>query len=191
MGPMKILTGSLRGKRFSFKANPHLRPTADKVRKAIFDSLQGRLEGSRVLDLFSGTGALGFEALSLGAERVLFVEEDKRRSRSIEAALDSLDLTDRGRVMALDVLTAIQKLSQGGTEPFDIIFLDPPYQKGLAEKALNLLSRSDTLADNGFVILECGKREEFPQTLGNLNAVKTKLYGDTKIIFLRKGGSNA
>lgn len=185
---MKILTGELKGRLILFKTKPGVRPTADKVRKAIFDALQGRLEGSRVLDLFSGTGALGLEALSLGAGRALFVEEDGRQARSIQEALDSLDLADRGGVMAQDAVKAIHQLGQAA-EPFDLIFLDPPYGKGLAQKALTLLSGSAIVPDGGLVILECGKRENFPSTLGNLKRVKTKLHGDTKIIFyLREGG---
>ena len=87
---MKILTGALRGRKVLFKPNPNLRPTADKTRKAIFDMLQGGLEGAKVLDLFSGTGALGFEALSSGAEFVTFVESERAQALEIKKSLEKL-----------------------------------------------------------------------------------------------------
>ena len=92
---MKILTGALRGQRILFRPNPHLRPTADKARKAIFDMFQGAMEGKRVLDLFSGTGALGFEALSQGAAHVTFVEKNKVQCSEISANLERFHWTDQ------------------------------------------------------------------------------------------------
>lgn len=177
---MKILTGVLRGRPILFKANPHLRPTADKVRKAIFDMLQGQLEGKNVLDLFSGTGALGIEALSGGAERATFVEMDRRQCGKIRENLAALELDERSFVINLDAVAAIESFSRQG-EFFDLIFLDPPYEKEWGRRTLEALSSSKVLHEGTFIILECNKREEAQKQLGRLRCVKMKAYGDTKI----------
>ncbi|MBI2094649.1 MAG: RsmD family RNA methyltransferase, partial [Candidatus Omnitrophica bacterium] len=113
-----------------FKPNPHLRPTTDKTRKAIFDMLQGELQDKKVLDLFSGTGALGFEALSNGAAEAMFVEADAFQAREIRNNLGRLGLESRGIVRQEEVSRAIEKLGRDGAA-FDFIFIDPPYEKGL------------------------------------------------------------
>ena len=177
---MKILTGSLRGKTIQFKPNPHLRPTADKVRKAIFDMLQGQLEGKNVLDLFSGTGALGMEALSGGAERATFVETDAMQCGKLKENLAALGLDERSFVIRLDAVAAIESFSRQG-EFFDLIFLDPPYEKEWGKRTLEALSSSNVLHEGTFIISECNKREEIEKRLGRLRCVKTKAYGDTQI----------
>lgn len=183
---MKILTGALRGKPILFKPNPKLRPTSDKTRKAIFDMLQGGLEEKNVLDLFSGTGALGFEALSQGAARVTFVEMNRAQCDKIKENLIRLELTDRAQVVNLDAVAAVGSYSRQEST-FDLVFLDPPYEKGLAERALLAISRSSVLGAQGWVILECGRREELPDPAGGLRKMKTKTYGDTKVLFYQRG----
>lgn len=183
---MKILTGALRGKPILFKPNPRLRPTSDKTRKAIFDMLQGGLEEKNVLDLFSGTGSLGFEALSQGAARVTFVEMNRAQCDKIKENLVCLGLNGRAEVVNLDAVAAVGSFSRQKIY-FDLVFLDPPYEKGLAERALLEISRSSVLGAQGWVILECGKREELPDPAGGLRKMKTKTYGDTKVLFYQRG----
>ncbi|MGH7198214.1 MAG: 16S rRNA (guanine(966)-N(2))-methyltransferase RsmD [Candidatus Omnitrophota bacterium] len=183
---MKILTGTLRGKAISFRPNPKLRPTSDKVRKAIFDMLQGGLEDKNVLDLFSGTGAIGFEALSQGAARVTFVEMNKAQCDKIRENLIGLGLADRAQVVNLDAVAAVGSFSRRD-DHFDFIFLDPPYEKSLAERALTEISRSSLLDAQGWVILECGRREALPEEAGALKKVKMKRYGDTTVLFYQMG----
>ena len=158
---MKILTGYLRGRTILFKPNSHLRPTSDKTRKAIFDMLQGALENKRVLDLFSGTGALGLEALSQGAKHVTFVEQDVFQHRKIMKNLESLKLRFSATVSGDEALGWIER--EGPRQgPFDFVFLDPPYASDLALKTLESISRAQIVAPGGFVILECRKEEEVP-----------------------------
>src|SRR5262245_31330081 len=127
---MKILTGALRGRSILLRPNENMRPTTDLVRKAIFDTLQGAIEGKKVLDLFSGTGALGFEALSSGAREVLWVEQDGSQVRAIEKTLKSLEMEKSGKVIESDALSAVERLA-ARSEQFDLFFLDPPYHSGL------------------------------------------------------------
>ena len=181
---MKILTGSLRGQTISFKPNPHLRPTSDKTRKAIFDMLQGGLEGKIVLDLFSGTGALGFEALSSGAESVTFVEIEKTQNLTLEKNLAKLGLYEKGEVIVSDALKAIERFSKE-ERLFDLIFMDPPYEKGLGQKALTALSKSKILNENSLIVFECRESEVLPNI--DLKILKDKVYGDTRIVVYRRG----
>ena len=176
---MKILTGRLRGRAFLLRPNPHLRPTADKARKAICDMLCGGMEGKNVLDLFSGTGALGMEALSNGAERVTFVEADKNQLRRIEENLKILGLFEKARLIAGDALEVIPRLG----EYYDFIFSDPPYEKGWTEKTLHALSTERVWHEDTLVVTECHKKEKPPDPAGIFKVVKTKIYGDSKIIF--------
>ena len=144
--------------------------------------LQGALEDKSVLDLFSGTGALGFEALSQGAARVTFVEMQRAQCDKIKESLIHLGLTDRAEVANLDAVAAVGSFARRG-DVFDLIFLDPPYEKGLAARTLLEISRASLLDARGWVVLECGKRDELPAEVGALKKAKRKNYGDTTILF--------
>ncbi len=178
---MKILTGRLRGQKIEFKPNPHLRPTADKVRQAVFNMLQGGIEGKRVLDLYSGTGALGIEALSSGAETVVFVEKNAAQCRAIKRSLEFLKLSDHARVENSDAIRAVQRLA-GEALAFDLIFLDPPYEKGLALETLQAISKTSIFNEDCLVICETGEAEPIPEKIGPFHCVKNKQYGDTRIL---------
>ena len=153
---MKILTGNLRGQPIEFKKSPYLRPTSDKARQAIFNMLQGQVEGKNVLDLFSGTGALGIEALSQGAEKVTFVEKDKTCCRRLKDNLSALGLGDRSRVLLLEAVKAIREFSKDN-EYFDLIFLDPPYEKELVKSALEAIAASNIIHEGTMIICEARK----------------------------------
>ena len=181
---MKILTGRFRGRTLVFRPNPHLRPTADKARKAIFDMFQGQMEGKRVLDLFSGTGALGFEALSQNAGYVTFVEKNKAQCREILENLSRLQLTDQADVCCEDALEALDRL-HNSHEIFDFVFLDPPYDTPMAACSLERLARMKLVTKGGFVLVECRKKEDLPEVFGNLKMLRDKRYGQTKILIYR------
>jgi len=184
---VKILTGTLRGREISFKANTHLRPTADKVRKAIFDTLGDVIQGAKVLDLFSGTGALGLEALSGGAREAVFVEADKRQAAKIAEDLKMLRLEKKGRVLCLDALKAIQTLHRQG-ESFDLIFLDPPYNDGWERKTAEAVAAQPILSKRSWVVMESAAKDvASPAAFGHLAKLKEKNYGDTRLVFY--GGS--
>lgn len=179
---MKILTGYLKGRLIRLLPKESLRPTSDLVRKAVFDTLQGAFEGKRVLELFSGTGALGFEALSSGAREAIWVDSDDIQVEAIEKTISDLGLQDSGRVICLDVFRTLETLIRGG-QSFDLIFLDPPYHQGLGQKALKVISQSGLVQEGSILVLETHKTEDPPETVGRLQSVKTKKHGDTKITF--------
>ena len=188
---MKILTGTLRGQTILFKANRQLRPTTDKTRKAIFDILGGAVENTRVLDLYSGTGALGFEALSQGAAHVTFVEHDPSSCQKIRENLRRFKFEGSVELCQADVLDWVRR-HDGKTRvaPFDLILFDPPYQTGLAVETLLAVSQSGLLSGRGFLVLECRRKEDAPQETPLLHAIRQKRYGQTKVlIYAAKPGS--
>jgi len=203
---MRIISGKYKGRQI-IRGPLGIRPTQDKVRKALFDIL-GDIEGNSFLELFSGTGAVGLEAASHGAIEVVFVEKDQKCSQVIEANLSLLGYL-RYSVMALDSLIAIKELHKKNKQ-FDIIFLDPPYYKKevprnrseisdcsgsmagrenepLTKKTLQMLSCYDILTENGFIIVQHFKKDNLPDALGDLALFRQSRYGDTLLSFYRKG----
>ncbi len=178
---MKILTGTLKGREIIFKPNPHLRPTGDKVRKAIFDTLQNFIQEAVVLDLFSGTGALGLEALSAGASQAVFVEKDKRQAQRIRENLLSLGLLEKGFVLNRDAITALEDLNRKG-RVFDIVLVDAPYQKGWEAKLAGALDSFPVISRRSWVVMECSGKSLLPENMGPLVRKKEKVYGDTRVV---------
>ena len=147
---LRIIGGRHRGRKLRFPAGVEIRPTPDRVRETLFNWLQPRLEGARVLDLFAGSGALGLEALSRGAAQVTFVERDRRASSAIAQLLEEWRET-AGTVVSVD---ALAWLAGAGTPSFDIVFLDPPYDAELLGKAAGMLDAAGRLAPDARVYLE-------------------------------------
>lgn len=160
-----------------------IRPTQGKVRKALFDIL-GDIEGLSFLELFSGSGAVAFEAISRGAKEAVIVEQDSASLKVIKGNLSSLGCANCA-ILALDALKAIEQFCRRQKE-FDLIFLDPPYYQELSKKTLQRLGACDILAPNGFVIVQHFKRDELPKEAGNLRLIKESSYGDTILSFYRQ-----
>ena len=176
---MKILTGKFRGKNFYMPAN--VRPSQNILRKAIFDILGHDLEGLRVLELFAGSGAVGLEALSLGAKEAVFVDHDPKCIEVIEKNVNLLfpegyDSDQEWEIAPTDAFLAIKQLSNKNSK-FDIIFLDPPYLKELAKKILNLLLAYDIVHANSFLVVQHDIRELLPDISQKFNLIKRKNYG--------------
>ena len=178
---MRITTGKYKGRNIAMPKG--IRPTQDKVRKAIFDIL-GDIEGLSFLELYAGSGAVGFEALSRGAKEAIFVENDRERIEAIKENLSVMGISGY-QLIRLDSLEAIKKLSLKN-DKFDIIFLDPPYYQDLSKKTLKRLSNCDILSDTGFIIVQHFKKDNLPETLGDLVLFKQARYGDTRLSFYRK-----
>ena len=179
---MKILSGVLKGRRLTFSKNPHLRPTSDKVRQAIFNILRGKTENAKVLDLFAGTGALGIEALSNGAGFVQFVEVHPAQASEIRCHLTKLGLETRAQVMTLDAIGAVKRFSKN-KEKFDLIFLDPPYGDSLLLlSTLESILRTGIAGIHTLLLIECNTPERSYEMLSSLRVLKEKIYGDTKLV---------
>jgi 16S rRNA (guanine966-N2)-methyltransferase len=181
---MRIAAGRFRGRPLTVPSDNAIRPTSDRVRAAIFDLLahgppRRDLSGLRVLDLFAGTGALGFEALSRGAASCLFVDEDAAARGLIRTTVDALGLTGETRVFRRDA-TALG--DAGKFADFDLIFLDPPYGRGLGERALRSALAGGWIAADATVVLE-ERRDAEVHLPPPLTEVDRRTWGDTQVLF--------
>lgn len=170
---MRIITGSARGARLMTPKGLTTRPTADRVKEAVFSILGEKVRDRHVLDLFAGSGALGLEALSRGAASCTFV--DTRTGDLIEKNAQHTHLSDRSHIVSGDVLAYLARCVRAGSS-FDLIFSDPPYKKGLSEAVLRALSGNEILAHDGILLLEHGK-EEGPFEAEELSLVLNRSYG--------------
>lgn len=178
---MKITGGQAKGRSIAYPKSSGLRPSASKVRQALFNILANRIEGADFLDLFAGTGIIGLEALSRGVHSLVAVEEDRKLVRAIEHSLCSLGLN--GRVIAGDACAVLKSLEGRG---FDIIFADPPYHSRLATKVLQKVERYDLLNNSGVFMIEHIKGYSFPSDIDRLILTDRRDYGQTSISFFSK-----
>lgn len=160
------------------------RPTADRVREALFDILGPRVAGAEVLDLFAGSGAVGIEALSRGAARAVFVERDHAAVAALRQNLDRLGLAPRARVIVRDVEAALRGLARRGAR-FDLVFLDPPYAGDLAARTLAGLGDGAHLAADGLVVAQHRTKGALPEVEGLLRRLRTRRFGETSLTFFK------
>lgn len=180
---MRVIAGRFRGAAIRVPRGEKVRPTYDRVRESVFSILEPRLEGSRVLDLFAGSGSLGIESASRGAAAVTFVETDAGVMSVLSGNVARLGLADVASLIRADALSALRGALPGG--PFDVVFVDPPYSSGLAVLSLELLSVSRHLAENGLVVVERDAGRELPEAAGRLEKFRTRRYGSTAVDFYR------
>lgn len=176
---MRVIAGTAKGHRLEAPPGKGTRPTSDRVREALFSSLQPRLRGARVVDLYAGSGALGIEALSRGADVVTFVERSKPVQRVIRQNLDHTGFADRADVLVREVRQALRDGPPGA--PFDIALLDPPYatDRHELEELLELLV--PLLTPDAIVVLERPTRSSAPTWPAGLNPGRVRRYGDTSL----------
>lgn len=184
---MRVIAGSARSLPLKTVKGMNTRPTTDRIKETLFNMIAPRIPGARFLDLFSGSGAIGIEALSRGAESAVLVEKDRAACECIRENLRFTRLQDRARLLSTDVLTALNRLREEGAA-FDIIFMDPPYDTGLDLKALQLLSDSPLITPETLIIVEAsiGAEPELYET-GELKLVRQKRYKTNQHLFLQKG----
>ena len=179
---MRVITGSARGVRLKTPDGLKTRPTADRVKEAVFSVIQFDIPGARFLDLFAGTGQMGIEALSRGAKSAVFVDEWKTACALVRENLKLTRLADQAKVINLDYLSYLKTCK----ETFDIVFLDPPYAEIFLENALNKISEIDILSDRGIIICERPAEKQLDLEIPGLQRTKDYKYGQTWITIFRK-----
>ena len=185
---LRVTGGRLRGRGLGSPRGSLVRPTSSRVRESLFSILGQDLSALHVLDLFAGVGTLGLEAGSRGAASVTFVEKDRRHAEWIERNSSMLDDEVECRVMRMDVGRGL-RLLQGQGDRFDLVFLDPPYEQGLALQTLERLAEplEPVLGDGARVVVETAHRETLPLAMGRLVLDgKERTYGSTKLTLYRQ-----
>ncbi len=180
---MRIITGTSKGRRLATPKSHAIRPTSDRVKESIFNILGKGVEGKVVLDLFAGTGNLGIEALSRGAKKAFFVEKGRQALRLIQRNLSQCGMSERSEILSMDVGRAIGILNQRGGS-FDLILMDPPYEKGLIQKTLIKLHSNRIYHEDSILLIEHDRREPIPQTVEGWRLIRQQGIGDTLISFL-------
>ena len=181
---MRVTGGSLKGRKLAPLRGMKIRPTTDYLREAVFNILAREVEDAVVLDLFAGTGSLGIEALSRGAQRAVFVDKSPQAIKALRRNVETCALEERSRILKRDILRGPGFLKSIG-ETFDLVFVDPPYEKGFAEQTLRLLGRSSKISTEAFIVVEHSSREILPEKIARLILHDERRHGKTLVSFYR------
>ena len=181
---MRVISGIHKSKPLESIEGRNTRPTMDKVKEGIFNSLHD--VSGLGLDLFAGSGALGIEALSRGMDKVIFVDQNFKAVKVIKRNLDHLNIASQAEVYKNNAERALKALAKREIQ-FDVIFLDPPYEKGLIDDALEQIAKFNLLKENGIIVCEFNHKEDIDYTA--FEAIKRYHYGLTDTLLLKKGVS--
>jgi len=182
---MRIIAGQFKGRHLKATPPQGTRPTSDKLRETLFNILGESVRGCTFLDGCAGVGAIGIEAISRGAEAVIFVDQSRKAARMIRENLEALDIKAGFKILEIDLRKALDVCSRDGIV-FDTVFIDPPYERQqIYINALKQFSTLPLLAEDGVLIFESSKRKEMPEAAGNLKRVRTLIQGDSVLTFYR------
>ncbi len=179
---MRIISGALRGKRLYPLRGLKIRPTTDYLRESIFNILAAEVEDKVVLDLFAGTGSLGIEALSRGAAAAVFVDKAPQAIKVLTRNIVACRLERQSIILKRDVLRGLHFLKSIG-RAFDLVFIDPPYDKGFVERAVRPLDRSESISDKASIVVEHSRREVLPKKMARFVIRDQRHYGKTLVSF--------
>jgi 16S rRNA (guanine(966)-N(2))-methyltransferase RsmD len=155
------------------------------VREALFNIIASHVPNSRFLDLCAGSGAVGLEAISRGAQEVVFVDQSRRALAQIEHNIERCGVEDRARIVGKEVLAALKALAACG-ERFDVVYVDPPYDAGLHRPVLRCLGTTELVASDGLVVVEFRTHDPMPEEAGELRHYRNERYGDTTLAFYER-----
>ena len=181
---MKVISGIAHGRNLKSPDGLEVRPTISRIKEAIFNSIMFRIEGSVFLDIFSGSGAIGIEALSRGAQKAFFIEKNKKCIEIIKKNLELTKLTDRAEIICDDAMVAIKKMYEQKIL-CDLIFMDPPYNKNLVNETIHCLEKFNILAEDAIIICETSSSENIAKS-DRFDFFKTKLYNKIMINYAKE-----
>ena len=179
---MRVITGTARGKKLKTPQGSQTRPTADRVKEAIFSSIQFEIQNAVFLDLFAGSGQMGIEALSRGASSVVFVDTSADACKLVQENLKLTGFADKAKVVRSDYLVYLERCR----EKFDMIFLDPPYAEVFLENSMKKISEIDILSDCGIMICERPVTKTLLIDMPGFSLIKEHRYGNTCVSVYRK-----
>ena len=182
---MRIISGKARGTKLYTLEGENTRPTLDRVKESIFNIIQGEIEGAKILDLFAGSGAIGLEFLSRGAEKAVLCDNSKEAINIIRKNIEKTHMENHTQVFNADFENCLEKLKN---EQFDIIYLDPPYATQYIRKALQKIIELNIMKEQSQIIIETDDEQRILQEIENMDItiVDKRKYGRATIIFLRK-----
>jgi 16S rRNA (guanine(966)-N(2))-methyltransferase RsmD len=184
---MRVVAGTRRGTLLKSISHSSVRPTTDQVRELVFNVISDIVRQSVVLDIFAGTGSLGIEALSRGATKAIFIEENKKLHRVIRDNLEKTRFQTSGEVLGMSAERGIKLLAKKGNR-FNLVFMDPPYAGGLVESTASLLDDFQLIDGGGMLVIEYSKDTNLDDCIsGNFRHLKTKIQGGTKVSFFEYG----
>ena len=184
---MRIIAGKFRSRQLKSLKGLSLRPTSDMLRETLFNILGPRVPGSRFLDVFAGTGAVGIEAISRGAISAVFVENHPAAVRLIRENLASLEIKSEARIIATAAAPALEKLHKDRVAVFDFLFLDPPYaNKNDYQLTLDFLATSSLVSESSILIAEHSKKSPLAKSIGGLEQFRLLTQGDATLSFYRR-----
>lgn len=186
---MRIITGRARGLQLTTPKNMDVRPTADRVKESVFNIIGSKIIGAKVLDLFAGTGNLGLESWSRGAEAITFIDESKESLRLVESNIAKCRAQADCTVIKGNAVNVIDRLYRQG-QRFDFAFCDPPYNKGWLDKIAAALKAAPLFNEGGYLIVERACHEEITLLPREYELVRSEKYGETLIDFIRFNGSS-
>ncbi len=186
---MRIVAGVSKGRRLVSPKDNRIRPTSDRVKEAVFNIIGFNVANSHVLDLFAGTGSLGLEALSRGAEFATFVDNNAKSIEILKQNIRLLGFEERSEVFMINASDAVTEFGRSN-RTFDIIFIDPPYMENLYEITLSSIARYGIIKKRGLVIVEHLSAFCFSEMSHELTLIKNKRYGSTSISIFTKGDDN-
>ena len=181
---MRIISGAAKGKKLDAVKGLETRPTLDRVKEALFDIIQFNIKDSKVLDLFAGSGSLGIEALSRGAELAVLGDNSIEAIKVINRNLENTKLTEKSIVINKDYTLLLKKLAKDGYK-FDVIFLDPPYKSNFAVNAADEIVKLDILNNSGIIIIETDNAENL-EKYKKVKIYDVRKYGRVVLVFMRK-----
>ncbi len=182
---IRIISGSLKGRKIPTLQGQGIRPTSLRAREALFSILGPIISGACVADFFAGSGSIGLEALSRGARKAVFVEQHTVAGQTLKKTLSEFKLGSQSQVLIQDVALAMQNPYLVGWRPFDVLYIDPPYQFEGSLQLLTQVENADLLAKNGQMIYEHFSKRTPPPSIGHWTLTRTAKYGDTGLSFYR------
>lgn len=184
---MRVIAGTYKGRKLQSVPNNLTRPTTDKVKEALFQMIGPYFSGGMCLDLFAGSGALGIEAISRGMEKAIFVDQQSKAIQTIYANLDVLDIEDHAEVYRTEAFRALKAAGKRNLT-FDLVFLDPPYEKISYEKLLEALLTYELVTDKTIIVCEHERRQPLPDYYEGFQKFKTERYSNSTAITLYQKG---
>jgi 16S rRNA (guanine966-N2)-methyltransferase len=181
---VRVIGGALRGKRLYPLKGLTIRPTTDYLRESIFNILAGGVEDAVVLDLFAGSGSLGIEALSRGAATAVFVDNNSQAIKVLTRNICACNLEGQSAILKRDILRGLSFLRSIG-HLFDLVFIDPPYNKGFVERTVELLHRARSTSERACIVIEHSRREVLPEKMARLILTDRRHYGKALVSFYR------